>query len=323
MLWLLHKSPDEGGNKMKVLLFGGTGFVGKNLVRELTAQGSQVIVVTRNAQKSPKGPGQNVHTLEWDNISPLGPVLTAFEDAAVLKGIDVVVNLAGESIGSRRWTSAVKAEILASRVRTTRAVVGAINEGIITPEVLINASAVGYYGPRHDEEITEEEKGGQDFLAQVCREWENEAYQVDNDRTRVVTLRLGIVIGPEGALGRMILPFKFYLGGPMGTGKQWLPWIHAEDLVRLISFVIGHRELAGSINAVAPQTVRMEEFSKTLGEVLQRPSWLPVPEFLLRLVLGQMAEMLIYGQRAVPRKVLDAGFAYTFPELKGALENRG
>lgn len=289
----------------------------------MTAYGYQIIVATRNAQKTLKLLGKNVHVVEWDNIAPLGPVLTALGDAEAIKEIDVVVNLAGESIGSRRWTSAVKAEILASRVRTTHAVVSAINEGIIKPQVLVNASAVGYYGPRQDEEITELERAGQDFLAQVCREWENEAYKADNGLTRVVTLRLGVVIGPEGALNRMSLPFKFYLGGPMGTGKQWLPWIHVQDLARLIRFVIEHRELVGPVNAVAPQTVRMNEFSKTLGEILKRPSWLPVPEFLLHIVLGQMAEMLIYGQRAIPRKLLDAGFEYKFPYLKGALENRG
>jgi hypothetical protein len=308
---------------MKVLLFGGTGFVGRNLIRELTAHGYQIIVVTRNAQKMLKLLGKNVHVVEWDNIAPLGPVLTALGDAEAIKEIDVIVNLAGESIGSHRWTSAVKVEILESRVRTTHAVVSAINEGIIKPQVLVNASAVGYYGPCQDEEITETERAGQDFLAQVCQEWENEAYQVDNGLTRVVTLRLGIVIGPEGALNRMALPFEFYLGGPMGTGKQWLPWIHVQDLARLIRFVIEHRELVGPVNAVAPQTVRMKEFSKTLGEVLTRPSWLPVPEFLLRIVLGQMAEMLIYGQRAIPRKILDAGFEYEYPHLKSALENRG
>lgn len=299
---------------MNVLIFGGTGFVGRNLTEELLANGYQVIVVTRNRQRTANSLGNRVKVIEWDNISPLSSIYE-------LREIDVVINLAGESIGNRRWSDSVKQEILASRVRTTGAIVTAINNRTIQPKVLINASAVGYYGPRQDDEITESAEAGQDFLAQVCRDWENEAYKVQNDLTRVVTIRIGVVLGNEGALNRMAMPFKFYIGGPLGTGNQWLSWIHIQDLTSMIRFVIEHQELTGPINATAPESVRMRDFCKVLGEVLNRPSWLAVPELLLKIALGQMAEMLLHGQRIVPKKILGAGFNFRFPELRSALED--
>lgn len=290
---------------MNVLIFGGTGFIGRNLTRELLADGDQVCVVTRNRQKTADSLGNNVQVIEWDNISPLSSICE-------LKEIEAVINLAGESIGSRRWSGSVKQEILASRIRTTGAIAAVINNHVIQPKVLINASAVGYYGPRLDDEITESQEAGQDFLAQVCRAWENEAYKVQNDLTRVVTIRTGVVLGSEGALNRMAMPFKFYLGGPLGTGNQWLSWIHIRDLTGMIRFIIEHQGLTGPVNATAPEPVRMRDFCTTLGEVLNRPSWLPVPGFLLKTVLGQMAEMLLHGQRAVPEKILGAGFNLSF-----------
>lgn len=299
---------------MNVLIFGGTGFVGRNLTEELLANGYQVFVVTRNRQRTANSLGNKVKLIEWDNISPLSSI-------CALQEIDVVINLAGESIGNRRWSDSVKQEILASRIRTTGAIVTAINNRTIQPKVLINASAVGYYGPRQDDEITESAEAGQDFLAQVCRDWENEAYKVQNDLTRVVTIRIGVVLGNEGALNRMAMPFKLYIGGPLGTGNQWLSWIHIQDLASMIRFVIEHQELTGPINATAPESVRMREFCKVLGEALNRPSWLPVPELLLKIALGQMAEMLLYGQRIVPKRILGAGFKFRFPELRSALED--
>lgn len=299
---------------MKVLIFGGAGFVGRNLTEELLTNGYQVCVVTRNSQKTANNLRNKVQVIEWNNNNPL-------PSTNELKGIDVVINLAGESIGKRRWSNSVKQEILDSRIRTTRAIVTAINNHTIQPKVLISASAVGYYGPRQDDEITEFEEAGQDFLAQVCRNWENEAYRVQSDLVRVVTLRIGVVLGNEGALNRMVMPFKFYIGGPLGTGNQWLSWIHIQDLTSIIRFVIEHQELTGPINVTAPVSVRMSTFCKVLGEVLHSPSWLPVPEFLLKVALGQMAEMLLYGQRVVPKKVIDAGFEFRFPELRYALVN--
>lgn len=297
---------------MNVLVFGGTGFVGRNLIDELLDNGYRLFLVTRNYQNTVNRLGNKVHVIEWDNNSPLNAI-------DELPEIDVVINLAGESIGNRRWSKSVKQEIIASRVRTTRAIVTAINNYTFQPKVLVNASAVGYYGPSSDDKITESGEAGQDFLAQVCREWESEAYKVESDFTRVITIRIGVVLGKEGALNRMMVPFKFFMGGPLGTGKQWLSWIHIKDLTGMIRFIIEHQELAGPINATAPKPETMKNFCHVLGDVMNRPSWLPVPEWILKIVLGQMAEMLIHGQQAVPKKISEAGFEFQFPTLRAAL----
>lgn len=299
---------------MKALIFGGAGFVGRSLTEELLTNGYQVCVVTRNRQITVNNLGNNVKVIEWNNNSPLSSIKE-------LQKIDVVINLAGESIGNRRWSDSVKQEILDSRIRTTVAIVTAINNRTIQPKVLINASAVGYYGPHQDEAITEVEAAGPDFLAQVCRAWEKEAYKAQSDLTRVVTIRIGVVLGREGALNRMVMPFKFYLGGPLGTGNQWLSWIHIQDLTSMIRFVIEHQEVTGPINATAPESVRMRDFCKALGKVINRPSWLPAPEFMLKIALGQMADMLLNGQRVVPKKAIDAGFEFQFPMLGSALKD--
>jgi uncharacterized protein len=300
--------------KMKVLIFGGAGFVGRNLADELLANGYQVFIVTRNLRKTVNNLGNKVQVIEWDNISPLASING-------LQEIDVVINLAGESIGNRRWSKSVKQEILSSRIRTTHAIVAAINNRTFQPKVLINASAVGYYGPRQNEEITELVEAGQDFLAQVCRAWENEVYKAQSDLIRVVTIRIGVVLGREGVLNRMAMPFRFYMGGPLGTGNQWLSWIHIKDLTSMIRFIIEHQELTGPINATAPESVTMRNFCNVLGDVMNRPSWLPVPEFILKIALGQMAEMLLHGQRVVPNKIIGAGFEFWYPKLRSALED--
>ncbi|GAB6171056.1 TIGR01777 family oxidoreductase [Paradesulfitobacterium aromaticivorans] len=299
---------------MKVAIFGGSGFIGRNFAQELAVNGYQVCVVTRNERKADADDDNKAQKISWHYPEPLA----ASEE---LRDADIIVNLAGESIGSRRWTSSVKQEILDSRVNITKAIVSAINDGQLQPQVLINASAVGYYGPCGDAEINENTTAGEDFLAQVCQTWENEAYKVRNSGTRVATLRTGLVLGTEGALNKMLLPFKLYLGGPLGSGKQWFSWIHIKDLTRLIKYIIEHQELSGPVNATAPEPVSMKTFCSTLGEVLERPSWLPVPEFALKAVLGQMSEMLLHGQRAIPQKVLNAGFEFRFPGLKLALED--
>ncbi|AET67770.1 TIGR01777 family protein [Desulfosporosinus orientis DSM 765] len=299
---------------MKVLIFGGTGFLGRQLTEELLSCGYQVSVITRNRQSTAKKVASEVELLEWDNRSPLSSISN-------LEAIDGVINFAGESIGNRRWTDSVKQEILQSRINATRAIVKAINDGTIKPKVLINASAVGYYGPRQDEEITEGEAPGEDFLADVCRKWEAEAYKVHNPLTRVVTIRIGVVLGSQGALAKMVTPYKFYAGGPLGKGDQWLSWIHIQDLLRMLRFIIEEDQIKGPVNGTAPNPAAMKDFSKALGEVLGRPSWLSVPEFVLRIALGQMSEMLLHGQRVIPKKVIEAGFEFRFPDLKAAFED--
>ncbi|OPX86199.1 MAG: Epimerase family protein [Pelotomaculum sp. PtaB.Bin104] len=298
---------------MNVLIFGGTGYIGRNLIKELLSFQYDICVVTRNRGKTKGIPVPSVKILEWDNIAPL--------PAEELKKIDVVVNLAGESIGGRRWTGAVKQEILDSRLRTTRAIVSAIQAQTLEPQLLVNASAVGYYGPRQDEELTEADAPGDDFLARVCLAWEKEAYRAQSDTTRVVTARLGVALGYEGALNRMLTPYRFFAGGYLGSGKQWLSWVHIQDLTGMLRWLIEHPEIKGPVNLTAPEPAQMRTVAQEIGLALNRPAWLPVPEFMLKIVLGQMSESILHGQRAVPKKLLDTGFKFIYPTIRLALQS--
>lgn len=298
---------------MKALIFGGTGFIGKHLCNELLSAGYKVSIVSRNPHKAGSA-GSGAEVVQWSvSAGPL-PV-------ELLEDVTVIINLAGESIGNRRWTQPVKEEILNSRVQITQAIVNAVKQQRVLPKVLLNASAVGFYGPRGDAEITEGTPAGQDFLAKVCRAWEEEAFQAQTAGVRVVVVRTGVVIGDAGALTRMMIPFRFYIGGPMGTGAQWMSWIHIKDLTRLIRFAVENENMHGPVNATAPEPVQMKDFCNTLGQVMGRPSWLPVPGFLLKVVLGEMSDMLLNSQRVLPDKILKEGFVFWFPALKNALED--
>lgn len=296
---------------MKALIFGGTGFIGKHLCSELLSADYKVTIVSRNPKNSGLS-GSGAEVVEWDVSAGALPV-------ELLDGVSLIVNLAGESIGNRRWTPPVKEKILQSRVQITQAIVNAIKKQKVVPAVLINASAVGFYGPREDAEITENTLAGHDFLAEVCQAWEEEAFKAQTSGVRVVVVRIGVVLGDEGALARMKAPFRFYIGGPMGAGTQWMSWIHVKDLTRLIRFVAENQNISGPVNATAPEPVVMTEFCNTLGQVMGRPSWLPVPGFLLQAVLGEMSAMLLNSQRVLPRKVLKEGFSFRFPALQNAL----
>ena len=240
---------------------------------------------------------------------------------AAVNGADAVVNLAGEPIAGKRWTRAQKARLRSSRIDTTRTIVEAIADVQHKPKILLNASAVGYYGPRGDETVTEAEPAGGDFLAGLCREWEAEALRAEPHGVAVVRLRTGIVLGRGGgALAKMIPPFKFFIGGTLGSGRQWMPWIHLKDEVGIIEHLLA-AGVGGAVNAAAPEPVRMKEFCATLGKTLGRPSWAPVPAFVLRLALGEMADVLLTGQRAVPAEAERRGYRFQYPTLRGALEN--
>ncbi len=297
---------------MKVLVAGGTGFVGKVLIKQLLADSFQVVILTRNKEQWKSYFNNQVDIVEWKPSHKL-------PDLPILKNIDFVINLAGESIGSGRWTNGKKERILASRIDTTNGIVQAIREGVIVPKALINASAVGYYGPHRDELITERDRNGKDFLANVSQAWEEEANKAKELGTRVVTLRIGVVLGQEGALQQMKLPFTFFMGGTIGNGEQWFSWIHIYDLVQMIIFALTNEDIQGPINATSPNPVKMKDFHQILGHVLKRPSWLPVPSFLLRVILGEMADMLVQGQRVIPKKIVDDGYEFTFHTVDEAL----
>jgi uncharacterized protein (TIGR01777 family) len=256
---------------MKIAIAGGTGFIGSALCTRLLEQGHSLIMLTRS-QSHPSG-SPNQKWVSWNPPSP-----GAWEKA--IDGSDGVINLAGEPIVGKRWTEAQKEKIRSSRTGTTRSLVTSIAKVGERPKWLINGSAVGYYGPRVDEVVTETAESGEDFLARTCREWEEEAKKAEDYGLRVIRLRTGIVLGKNGgALAKMVPPFKLFAGGPLGSGKQWMPWIHLEDEVGLIEFLMENPDAHGPINATAPNPVTMKEFCKTLGKVLHRPSWAPVPAF--------------------------------------------
>jgi uncharacterized protein (TIGR01777 family) len=289
---------------MRVILAGGSGFLGSALSTRLRRDGHEVTLLTRR----PRQQGD----LGWNPARPEGPWIDAIARA------DAVVNLAGESIEGGRWTPARKQAILDSRVQATRAIVAAI-EASLRPPALVSASAIGIYGPRDDEPLNESSAPGSDFLAGVCVAWEREAMAAAA-RTRVALVRTGLVLDRRaGALPRMARPFQFLAGGPLGSGRQWWSWIHVDDWVSMVAWMLD-TEVAGPYNATAPSPVTNRAFAATLGRVLHRPSFMPAPAFALRLLLGEMADALIVsGQRVLPARALDAGFRFRFESLESAL----
>ena len=300
---------------MKIILAGATGFIGTALAELLHREGHALTLLTR-VKKPLTLSGAT--TIVWQPGSS-GDWRPALDDA--MTDADGVINLAGESIAAGRWSEARKEKLRASRIETTRALVDSIANAPGSVKFLLNGSAVGYYGPRGDEIVTEREPPGSDFLARLCRDWEAEALRAEGSGARVVLLRTGIVLGRNGgALTKMVPPFKFFLGGPLGSGRQWMPWIHLEDEIGLIEFLI-RSNARGAVNATAPEPVRMKEFCATLGKTLRRPSWAPVPAFVLRLAFGEMADVLLTGQRAVPAEAERHGYRFRYAALREALEN--
>ncbi len=296
---------------MKVAITGATGFVGSRLVERLQAQGHQPLILTRNRTTALRA----FPTLE---IVAYTPTQSGSWQQAIA-GCDAVVNLAGEPIAESRWTPERKQEILNSRKLGTQKIVEAIAQANPKPAVLVNASAIGYYGTSETATFDETSPAGNDFLAEVCQAWEAEAQKVKDTGVRLVIVRLGIVLGNGGALAKMIPPFQLFAGGPLGTGRQWFAWIHRDDLVNLILEALTRSDIEGVLNATAPNPVRMSELCQTVGEVLNRPSWLPVPSFALEGLLGEAAKVVLEGQQVLPKRTISYGFKYQYPTLKQAL----
>jgi len=298
---------------MKIFITGGTGFVGRNLVSRLVGEGHTVTVLSRSEKALDRLP-------ERTSIMLGDPTMVGAWQESV-KGQDCIINLAGKSLFSR-WTPETKKLIRESRISTTRNIVDAIEPAKGRDVVLFNTSAVGYYGFRGDEVLTEESPPGDDFLAQVAVEWENEALRAEEKGTRVVITRFGIVLGEKGgALGQMVSIFRKYLGGPLGSGKQWFSWIHMGDLVGAFVFLMAHPEISGPVNMTSPNPIRNEELARALGKAMHRPSFLPAPGFMLKLLLGEFGSVLLEGQRVIPRKLLDNGYVFIYPEIDGALQS--
>lgn len=300
---------------MNIVIAGGSGFIGRALGASLQLDHHDVIVLSRDPARASTALGPSIAVAEWDGRNP-GPWQQAIEEA------DAVVNLAGEPIAEGRWTAARKQVLRESRLSATYALVDAIRRATRRPRVLVSASGIGYYGARDAMPVTESTPHGRGFLAELSVAWEHEARQAEADGVRVVLPRMGMVLGRDGgALPKMIAPFKLFLGGPIAPGYQWVSWIHLRDLVSLMGWAIRNDAVRGPVNAVSPNSVTMSEFCRTLARVLRRPSWLPVPEFALRLGLGECASMLTTGQRAEPRAATRGGFAFKFPTLAMALHD--
>ncbi|OKH36613.1 TIGR01777 family protein [[Phormidium ambiguum] IAM M-71] len=303
---------------MKVAITGATGFVGSYLVKRLQAEGEQIIILTRNVNHAdrvfPKSAFPNVEIIAY-NPHQSG------DWQKVISGCDGVVNLAGASIGEGRWTPERKQEIINSRKIGTQKLVEAIANAEQKPSVLVNASAIGYYGTSETATFEESSPPGNDFLSEVCLAWEAEAQKVKDLGVRLAILRFGVVLGMGGAIAKMLPIFKLFAGGTIGTGKQWFSWIEVDDLVNLIVAALKQPEIQGVYNATSPNPVRMAEFCHTLGDVVHRPSWLPVPAFALELLLGDAAMVVLEGQKVLPKRTLDSGFTYKYPDLKSALKS--
>ena len=298
---------------MNILITGATGLVGSHLTRRLVADGHKVIAVTRKAEKARH---LGVEIVEWKQ-----PEKEIFPMAA-LADIDVVVHLAGEHIAATRWSEAQKLRIKNSRVLSTRNLVAAIEKSAHMPKAFICASAIGFYGDRGEEQLPETAGAGKGFLAEICQEWEAEAARAKSSGCRVAQVRIGVVLANEGgALQEMLPIFKFGLGGTLGSGQQWFPWIHVDDVVGIIQHAIISEAVQSPLNAVAPTSVTNHEFTQALAATIHRPAFFFVPNFALRIGLGEMADMLLSSVRVVPEVAVKTGYEFKFSTLSSALSN--
>lgn len=298
---------------MKIAIAGGTGFVGKALVDYFLKDNHEIVILTRHIPNINNS--DNIRYVEWlsDNSDP----------TSHLQNTDIFINLAGESINSGRWTKQRKNKILISRLEAVKELLGIMKKLERKPLVFINASAIGIYGTSLDKVFTEEEQlFGNDFLAETVRQWEYEAGFAARLGIRTAFCRFGIILDhQEGALPKIAFPYKAYIGGNIGNGRQWMSWIHIEDVVKGISFIIENEAIDGPINFTAPNPVTMTEFGKLLAKVLHRPHWLTVPSFALHLLLGEMSTLVVDGQRVLPNTFIDSEFQFTYPKLETALQN--
>ena len=298
---------------MKVLITGGTGFVGKQLSARLVQDGNEITILTRSLKGSEQAP-KGVSYLQGDPTQK-GPWQEAIPNH------DVVINLAGASIFSK-WTDEYKKLIRDSRVFTTRNIIEGISSQSGKKIALFSTSAVGYYGFHGDEELDEESPPGNDFLAHLAIEWEAEALKAEEKGARVVITRFGIVLGEKGgALGQMIPLFKKFIGGPIGSGQQWFSWVHIKDLAEAFAFLMKHPEISGPVNLCSPNPVKNRGLAKALGKALHRPSFMPAPAFMIKLVLGEFGSIILEGQRVLPRRLLKQGFTFKYPDIDKALQS--
>jgi uncharacterized protein (TIGR01777 family) len=300
---------------MRVVITGATGFIGTALCRELHAD-YEVVALSRAPEKAVQSIGAVATVLPWVTNAP-------DDSRRSVDGALAVINLAGENIASGRWTAARKNRILRSRLGVTEAVVNCIEQAQKKPKVFIQASAIGYYGNRGDEILDEESSSGKSFLADVCKKWEQAARRLKGSGVRLAIMRLGPVLGAEGGMMQKLLPaFRFFLGGHPGSGEQWLSWIHIDDVTRAIRFLIETDPLRSVFNLTAPNPVAARDFYRLVGKAMHRPAIFPLPGFVLKILMGQMAsELLLAGQKVIPRKLLESGYEFTYAEADSAIES--
>jgi uncharacterized protein (TIGR01777 family) len=304
---------------MRVFVTGGTGLVGGRLIKHLQDRGDEAVVLTRHYGPARQMLGPQTPLIEGDPTQP-GDWMATLDDC------DAVVNLAGENLFNRRWGTAFKTLMYDSRINSTRHVVEALRrrprgaDG--RPKVLVNASAIGIYGPHADEELSEDSPAGPDFLSQLCVDWEREANKATEAGVRVALVRVGIVLDQRGgALPKMLTPFRLFVGGPVGSSRQWMSWIHHEDLIGLFLLALDREAATGAINGTAPNPVTNKQFSKALGRTLHRPAFFWTPAFMLRVMLGEVAHVVTTGQRVLPKRAGDLGYVFKFPSIDEALKD--
>jgi uncharacterized protein (TIGR01777 family) len=298
----------------RIIITGATGFIGRALCKQLVEGGYEVVALSRSSKGGSESLPNQVKIVNWD-------AGTAEGWADYTDGAYAIINLAGENIGSGRWTERKKRRILESRLKAGRAVVEAVEKAGVKPKVVIQASGIGYYGDRGDELLEESSLAGSGFLVEVAKRWEESTKKVESVGVRQVIIRTGVVLGADGGfLSRVLLPFRLFVGGHLGSGHQWIPWIHLDDEVGAIMFLMEKENLQGVFNLTAPNPLTSKDFFRLLGRVMRRPSWLPVPGFALRLLLGEMAkELILSGQRAVPKRLLDSGYEFKYADAESAL----
>jgi len=299
---------------MKVMVTGATGFVGKELIKKLNKNGHEIMVLTRNSDSAQFRIPVHCEIVTWDpDRNSLPP--------STLKGVDAVINLAGEGIAEGRWSPERKRALTQSRVLSARRLIDAMSYMNCKPQVFVSASAIGFYGNQEDELLDENSSKGNGFLSDVCQNWENEILKAKDLGVRTVAYRIGMVLGHDGgALNKMLPPFKLGVGGKLGSGSQWMSWIHINDLVNMMIHAIENPSINGIYNAVSPNPVRNKEFTKILGQVLKRPTIFPIPRFVLRIGLGELSELLLGSQKVTANKIGNTGFQFNYPQLEEALK---
>ncbi len=301
-----------------VAINGATGLIGRHLTLKLINKGFRVIVLTRNTENAKKifNEYQNINYLSFSGEKLLDELVSG------INGSYGIINLAGASIGDKRWTESYKKLLYDSRINSTELLVESMSVMKAKPSVFINASASGYYGLEMNGESDEYSAPGNDFLSRLVADWESTALKAEKLNIRTSVIRTGIVLSEKGgALERMLTPFKFFAGGPLGNGRQWMPWIHIDDLTELFSYIIENDKMSGAYNGIAPEPITNKQLAKAIGKILGRPSIFPAPAFILKLLVGEFAKYLLEGRKIIPKRTLESGFKFKYTDIETALEN--